>query len=338
MGIAGERDVEALRAGIEAWARAAGAPDATVAALEVPDAGLSADTYFATVDSASGPRDLVVRLTATGEGLFPVDDLAGQAAVQNEVVALGLPAVPAQWVEDPQWVGEPFVVMGRVAGHAPPRAWPGRGWLADAPAPTRAHAIDAVVTTLAALHLRTDGRTDGEPLGATVDRWWSHLDWAAADRPAPAFLLDAREWCDRHRPADPEHASRLWGDVQMTNVIFTDAGDVAALLDWEMTGVGAPELDVGWFVALYEMTLAQHDGIPEGVPRRAELLASYETALGRTLVDLPWFEVFALVRSASIMVRIARLLAAQGVDDGWLTSGNPAGAALAAAIARAEAG
>lgn len=336
MGIAGERDVEALRAGLEAWARSTVASDAAVAALQVPGAGLSADTYFATVTSAAGSRAIVVRLAATGEGLFPVDDLAAQAAIQNEVAALGLPAVPARWVEDPQWVGEPFVVMDRVAGHAPPRAWPERGWLAKADAGTRARAIDGVATALAALHRATDGRPGAEPLGATVDRWWRHLDWAAGDRPAPANLLDARDWCDGHRPPEPAHASLLWGDVQLTNVIFTDAGDVAALLDWEMAGTGAPELDVGWFLALYEMTLAQHAEIPAGVPRRPDLIATYEAGLGRPLVDLAWFEVFALVRSGSIMVRIARLLAAQGVDDGWLVTGNPVTAALADAIARAE--
>ncbi len=336
MGIAGERDVEALRAGLEAWARASVAPDASLPRLEVPGAGLSADTYFATVESATGARAVVVRLAATGEGLFPVDDLAAQAAVQNEVAGLGLPAVPAAWVDDPRWVGEPFVVMDRVAGHTLPRPWPVSGWLAGAPAPTRARAIDGVVTTLAALHGRTDGRRDGEALGVTIARWWDHLDWAAGDRPAPDFLLDARDWCDTHRPGASASASRLWGDVQLTNAVFTDSGDVAALLDWEMAGVGTPELDVGWFLALYEMTLAQSADVPDGVPRRAQLVDRYEDAAGRSLVDLPWFEVFALVRSGSIMVRIARLLAARGVDDGWLTTGNPTEPALAAAIARAE--
>ena len=48
----------------------------------------------------------------------------------------------------------------------------------------------------------------------------------------------------RDRPATVATTSRLWGDVQLTNAVFTDAGRVAALLDWEMTGIGAPELDV----------------------------------------------------------------------------------------------
>jgi aminoglycoside phosphotransferase (APT) family kinase protein len=338
VGIAGERDVDALRAGLQRWARATIAPDATIGALEVPGAGLSADTYFASVAAATGGRELVVRLAAAGAGLFPVDDLAGQAAVQNEVAALGVPAVPAEWVADPQWVGEPFVAMARVAGHAVPRMWPVRGWLAGTDAPTRTRAVEGFVTTVAALHRTTAGRPDAESLRATVDRWWEYLSWAAGTRAAPGFLTEARDWCDRNRPAEPRGAVRLWGDVQLTNAVFTDAGEVAALLDWEMTSVGPPELDLGWFVALYEMTLAQHAEIPPGVPRRAELITDYEVAAGRLLVDLPWFEVFGLVRSAAIMVRIARLLAAQGVDDSWLTGGNPAEAALAAAIARADAG
>ena len=105
-----------------------------------------------------------MRLAAAGEGLFPVDDLAGQAAVQNEVAALGVPAVPAEWVADPQWVGEPFVAMARVAGHAVPRMWPVRGWLAGTDAPTRTRAVEGFVTTVAALHRTTADRPDAESL------------------------------------------------------------------------------------------------------------------------------------------------------------------------------
>ena len=62
---------------------------------------------------------------------------------------------------------------------------------------------------------------------------------------------------------------------------------------------------------------------------RASMLATYQVALGRPVAPLRWFEVFAMLRSGSIMVRIARLLAARGVDDSWLTHGNPTAAALA---------
>src|SRR6185503_2682925 len=60
-----------------------------------------------------------------------------------------------------------------------------------------------------------------------------------------------------------------------------------------------------------------------GFGDRASMLATYEAALGRPVAPLRWFEVFAMLRSGSMMVRIARLLAARGVDDSWLTRGNP---------------
>ena len=65
-----------------------------------------------------------------------------------------------------------------------------------------------------------------------------------------------------------------------------------------------------------------------GIPGRTEIIERYEAALGRSVRSLKWFEVFALLRSGSIMIRMARLLAAQGVDDGWLTTHNPTSAAL----------
>ena len=120
----------------------------------------------------------------------------------------------------------------------------------------------------------------------------------------------------------------------MTNAVFASDGSVAALLDWEMTGSGPPEMDLGWFLALHEMTIEQHGATLAGMPSRGEMLAVYEAELGRTVGDLRWFEAFALMRSGSIMVRIGRLLAAQGVDDAWLTRGNPTEAALARVLAR----
>ena len=56
----------------------------------------------------------------------------------------------------------------------------------------------------------------------------------------------------------------LWGDVQLANCVFTDDGDVAALLDFELTGTGPAEVDLGWFLALHDMTV---DDERPGPPR-----------------------------------------------------------------------
>ena len=173
-------------------------------------------------------------------------------------------------------------------------------------------------------------------LAATVDDWCAYLDWAATGGPVPDYLARARDWCVDHVPAVDAPDSVLWGDVQMANCVFTDSGDVAALLDFELTGSGPPEVDLGWFLALHDMTVATSGPDLPGFGDRASMLAIYEAAFGRPVAPLRWFEIFAMLRSGSIMVRIARLLAARGVDDSWLTRGNPTAAALDALLASEE--
>jgi aminoglycoside phosphotransferase (APT) family kinase protein len=89
-----------------------------------------------------------------------------------------------------------------------------------------------------------------------------------------------------------------------------------------MASIGPPEVDLGWFQAMHELSVEASGADLPGFPGAAETAARYQERLGRELADLTWYEVFALVRAAAIMVRMARLLAAQGVEDSWL-SGNP---------------
>ena len=83
------------------------------------------------------------------------------------------------------------------------------------------------------------------------------------------------------------------GDFQFSNLYFTAAGELRAVLDWELCGIGATLNDVGW-VATFNNTRAwQHDGaVPEGMPRADELLADYAAAWGGPLPDsrgsVPW--------------------------------------------------
>jgi hypothetical protein len=53
------------------------------------------------------------------------------------------------------------------------------------------------------------------------------------------------------------------------------------------------------------------------------------------LQSLEWYEVFGLVRSGAIMVRVARLLTASGVSDSWLR-GNPTVARLREVLTSAK--
>ncbi len=332
------RDAEELRAGIEQWLRAHvdGFADARVGPLTRPATGLSSETVFAAARSGTGRvREYVVRLPPAGAGLFPVYDLEDQVRIQNAMASAGIPtAAPTEYERDPTWLGAPFMVMprcvGRVVTTNPP--YLRVGWLADASVALQRRLMESFLAHLGAMHRLDPASLDAAPLAAslpeTVARWSEYLDWAADGGAVPSYLEGARDWCATHLPSSPPAAAVLWGDVQLSNCVFADDGQVVALLDFELAGTGPAEMDLGWFLALHDMTVVLAGGDLPGFGDRSSKLATYERALGRPVQDLRWYEVFALMRSGAIMVRIARNLAEQGVDDSWLTLGNPTEAAL----------
>lgn len=330
-----QRDLEAVRAGLERWLRHRRPhdPDLRVGALTQPSAGLSSQTLLVDVTTAGRRESLVARLPPAGEGLFPTYDLGLQAQVQATLASVGIPvAPPLAWEQDEGWVGAPFLVMARAAGRIPadqPPYW-AEGWLHDAAPADQARLHDGFMDVLAAVHrldwaglgLRVASRRAGVGLDGEIEWWDSYLAWASEGSP-PAGLADALAWCKDHRPRPEPPAALLWGDVRLGNVVFDDAFRPTAVLDWEMASIGPPELDLAWYVALRPMPGGRAE-LP-GLPDRAATVGAYERRLGRPVADLRWFEVFALLRSEAILERIRALLARQGTTGGWLSSPTPLG-------------
>jgi aminoglycoside phosphotransferase (APT) family kinase protein len=72
---------------------------------------------------------------------------------------------------------------------------------------------------------------------------------------------------------------------------------LAAIVDWELTTIGDPLLDLGWLLATWP------DDDPSfkttkvepwvGFPTRADLVARYAERSDRDLSSVPWYEVLA---------------------------------------------
>ena len=345
MGISSPRDLDALRAGFTRW-MATWRPDARhacVTGLERPATGLSSETIFLDVefDHEDGIDHvaLVARLPPNGEGLFPSYDLRIQGELQKALAGAGLPVVAPVAIEDDDgFVGDPFFLMPRLEGRVVQAELPylRAGWLAEATPRDQARLHGRVVEVLAAVHqadwrgLGLDGllapatgRSDSAGrLAEELDRWARYLDWAG-EGAAPHVFDHALAWCRAHLPARPPPVSLLWGDPQLGNVLVSDTMDVVAIFDFELASLGPAEIDLAWFCVLHDMTVARCGRDLPGFPGRAATVAAYERHLGRAVDDLRWYEVFAALRSGAVMVRAARLLARLGVDDSWLTRGNP---------------
>ena len=74
-----------------------------------------------------------------------------------------------------------------------------------------------------------------------------------------------------------------------------------------------------------------------GFLTRDELVARHEQAIGRPLVDLQWFELFAMARSSTLQIRTELLEARRRGKEPRPAERNAVLAYTAAAIAEADA-
>jgi len=260
-------------------------------------------------------QQLVLRLPPDGPSLFPAYDLAMQVAVQVAVGQHGVPVPdPVTLESDERWLGAPFLVMPRVDGHNTGELPVADPWVTSASVDQQRTLHEGFLDALARIHQTP---WEGQPVaahlrgaGASLEdevRWWEELtDWTFDGTPPPA-LVDAFAWCRGHLPAEEPPASVLWGDVRLGNVIFDDDFAPVAVLDWEMASIGPAELDLAWYTALEGMTEHFFGQRVEGFLTSDEIVARHEQALGRALVDVAWFEVFAMCRSTALNLRADRL-------------------------------
>lgn len=282
-----------------------------------------------TVTTADTEADYVARLPPIGPGLFPDYNLARQQQVQAVVGAAGIPvAEPLGFETDGSWIGAPFLLMPRIAGHTltTSPSYISEGWLAKQPPEQQREVIRRFVETLAAIHRLGVETLDlgelsggGPELTSVLDYWDRYLDWATTDDDAAVIYRRALAWCREHIPTDPPAASLLWGDPQLANLVLDDAGEIAAVLDWEMAGRGPAEIDLAWFLVLHEHAVETAAADLPGFPGRQTVIDWYQSALGRPVADLRWYDVLANIRSGAIVLRIGAIMQRAGHSPSWTT-------------------
>ena len=113
-----------------------------------------------------------------------------------------------------------------------------------------------------------------------VARWKAQLDSYAefAEWPGPSGIPGVdivSKWLEEHRPPSFQPGI-LHGDYHLSNVLFRyDSAELAAIVDWELTTIGDPLLDLGWLMATWPdegpaagaVGVTPWDGFP--TPRRA---------------------------------------------------------------------
>lgn len=153
----------------------------------------------------------------------------------------------------------------------------------------------------------------GKPAGfleRQVERWRTQLESynQLAGYPGPEIPGVDRiaRWLEDNRPTE-WRPGILHGDYHLSNVLFSPTGpELAAIVDWELSTIGDPLLDLGWLIA----TWADDDGRTaaaiavtpwEGFPTTAQLVERYAGRSPRDLAAIDWYSVLACYKLGIIL-------------------------------------
>ncbi|MET0370180.1 MAG: phosphotransferase family protein [Sphingobium sp.] len=222
--------------------------------------------------------------------------------------------------EDASVIGQPFYVMEWV-----------KGWAAelrdghiyhrapfDGP-PSEYGIAYALVDGLIALAnvdykavgLEGFGKPDNF-LERQVDRWEGQLNsyeklYNYPGRTIPGYVL-TRDWLRANVP-DGFKAGIIHGDVGTPNALFAfdRPARLTALIDWELSTIGDPLIDLAWFTNALRDEKAP-DEIPakslynsHNWPTRQEMARYYAAGTGRDIKDFDYYAILAMYKGGCIL-------------------------------------
>jgi aminoglycoside phosphotransferase (APT) family kinase protein len=248
--------------------------------------------------------------------------LASAHAVDREFRVLGALHVgtvpvarPLHLCRDESVIGSMFYVMDYVDGRV---FWDPS--LPEVATADRAAYYDAIVATLAALHsvdVAAVGLADyGKPgnyFARQIARWSEQYRASQTQRiPAMDALMDKLA---ARCPADDGVVALTHGDFRIDNLMFDPVeARVRAVVDWELSTLGHPLADLGYFCMALRLPrnpalpgLGGMDRAALGIPDEAELLQRYGELTGRPIpADWPFVLAFSFFRLAAIAQGVAR--------------------------------
>ncbi|OHV03753.1 phosphotransferase family protein [Mycobacterium talmoniae] len=280
------------------WLDANGAPGAGELPVLEPLSGGSQNTLYRVL---RGGESMVLRMPGARADAARLDGLRREIRLVRALSGTDVPhAALIAADEDGELLGLPFYVMAEVHG------WNTTGASWPAPFDTdvaarRGLAFELVggAARLGGVDWRAQGLDGfGRPDGfheRQVDRWLAFLDrYRVRELPG---LEEAADWLRRNRPAHYTPGI-MHGDYQFANVMYAHGAParLVAIVDWEMTTIGDPLLDVGWALLGYDGENPRTDGFYAdltGMPTRSELLAHYEQISGLSTENIDYYLVLA---------------------------------------------
>ena len=262
-----------------------------------------------------GERELVLRRPPLGPVAPRSHDMTREYRVLS-ALADQFPPAPRAYLlcEDPAVMGATFIVMERrrgvvVRGQIPAEL--------ERHPDVRRRISFALIDTMARFHdvdYAAIGLSDlGKPEGYVERqvRGWKERWERAKNVEVPEFE-ELYNWLLANLP-ESRGSSLVHNDLKLDNTMIDpeDPDRVVALLDWDMTTLGDPLIDLGTLLGYW----AQADDPPErgatiavtaqpGFPSRRQLSERYAERRGVDLRAIPWYEAFAVWKTAVVLQQI----------------------------------
>ncbi|MGH9723303.1 MAG: phosphotransferase family protein [Bryobacteraceae bacterium] len=285
-------------------------------AVEQFPGGHSNLTYLIRLDGGGAAEEFVLRRPPLGPVAPKAHDMVREARILQALHPFFRPAPrPFLICEDAAVIGAPFYIMERRNGIVVRRENPPE---IGGDTTVRRLVGEAMLDTLVELHsidvarapLRELGKPDGF-LERQLTGWFGRWQRARTrDLPVMDRLMD---WLSKRMPP-PQRAAMLHNDFKLDNVMLdrADPSRIVAVLDWEMSALGDPMIDVGILLCYWPEAgdpPSRRDSISPvttmpGWPSRCDLIERYAARSALDLSGIGYYEVFAIFKVAVVLQQI----------------------------------
>ncbi len=289
----------------------AGLADGPVELRQYPG-GASNLTYLLKI----GPREMILRHPPAGTKPKSGHDMAREFHALTRLHPHYPCPRPLAYCADESLIGSNFYVMEKIAGVILRRELP--SGFADTPEQARTLCQDLIdlqirlhALDFAAIGLGDFGKPDGY-----VERQvagWSERFRSARTDDVPDYE-SVMAWLKDRLPPDSVRAGIIHNDFRFDNVVFApqDSHPIIGVLDWEMSTLGDPLMDLGCSLAYWveatdpapmQALRLQPSHLP-GMLTRREIVDYYASRTGREIADFTFYYVFGVFRLAVIAQQI----------------------------------